>query len=44
MVFHFIVVDKVVMMVEMVATGDGIHNGKTLGDSGDGGDGDGKCL
>ena len=27
------------MMVEMVSTGDGVHNGKTLGNSGDGGDG-----
>ena len=44
MVFHFIVVDKVVMMVEMVATGDGIHNGKTLGDSGDGGIGEGSVC
>ena len=32
-------------MKKMVSTGDGVHNGKTLGDSGDGGDGgDGKCL
>ena len=29
------------MMVEMVSTGDGVHNGKTLGNSGDGGDGSG---
>ena len=32
------------MMVEMVETGDGIHNGKTLGDSGDGGIGEGSVC
>ena len=32
------------MMVEMVSTGDGVHNGKTLSDSSDGGDGEGSVC